>query len=171
MTSPDVYVSLGSNIDPAENLQAAVDALSAHCKVLAVSSVYQTPPYGNTDQPDFLDVVVKVHTNATPLDFKLNVLRQIEKQLGRIRTQQNKYGPLTLDMDILLWGDSVLDYGEKPWHIPNKGLLEFAADTLPLAEIAPDVVHPETGEMMQEIADRLDATGIVKTSVGITLAS
>lgn len=168
MTSPDVYVSLGSNIDAAKNLQAGVDLLREHCEILAISPVYQTPPYGKVDQADFLDVVVKLRTEKEPLDFKLNVLRQIEKQLGRVRTPENKYGPLTLDMDIMLWGDAVIDYGEKPWHIPNKGLLEFAADIVPLVDLAPDLLHPETGETVQEIAERLDQTGIIKTEITIT---
>ena len=167
MTSPDVYVSLGSNIAPEQNLQLAVNHLREHCNVLQISSVYQTPPYGKLDQPDFLDVVVKVHTTHTPSDFKVNVLRKIEAELGRVRTPETKYGPLPIDMDILLWGDGSFDYGEKPWHVPNKGLLEFAADTLPLAEIAPDVVHPETSETMTALAARLDASGITRTTVTI----
>jgi 2-amino-4-hydroxy-6-hydroxymethyldihydropteridine diphosphokinase len=115
-----------------------------------------------------LDVVVKLTTEKEPLDFKLNVLRQIEQKLGRVRTPETKYGPLTLDMDILLWGDAVIDYGEKLWHIPNKGLLEFAADILPVVDLAPDLLHPETGETMRKIAARLDQTGIIKTEITIT---
>ncbi len=167
MTSPDIYLSLGSNIEPAKNLQKAVDALRNYCEVIAISNVYQSPPYGDTNQPDFLDVVVKVQVERDPADFKVNVLRKIEKNLGRVRSPQNKYGPLTLDMDILLWGDQIFDYGEKPWHVPNKGLTEFAADTLPLVELAPNIKHPETGETMRDLVKRLDTTGIVKTDIVI----
>lgn len=159
---PIVYVSLGSNIEPEVNLQQAVDLLREHCTVLTISSVYQTPPYGDGNQPDFLDVVVKLTTDDTPENFKINVLRKIETDLGRVRTPENKYGPLTLDMDIMLWGDSAFDYGEKPWHVPNKGILVFAADALPLAEIAPEVIHPETKQTITEIAQKLDVTGITK---------
>lgn len=162
MTSPDVYLSLGSNIDPHKNLAEAVRLLRQNCDVIALSSAYQTPPYGDPNQPDFLDVVVVIHTDRTPLDFKLTVLRGIEQQLGRVRPSPNKYGPLTLDMDILLWGDAVLDYGDKPWHIPHTGLLENAADLIPVVELAPDLIHPETGERLASIAARLDKTGIVK---------
>ena len=163
-----VFVSLGSNIEPEKNLQLAVNKLREHCTIIAISSVYQTPPYGDTEQADFLDVVVKLTTDREPLDFKVNVLRQIEAELGRVRTPQNKYGPLTLDMDIMLWDDLVFDYGEKPWHVPNAGLIEYAADALPLAEIAPNMIHPETGQTMSEIIDSLDQSGIIKTSVKIT---
>ena len=167
-TEPIVFVSLGSNIEPGKNLQLAIDKLREHCTILAISSVYQTPPYGETNQPDFLDIVAKLTTAHEPADFKLNILRKIETELGRVRSPENKYGPLTLDMDIMLWGDSAFDYGEKPWHIPNKGILEYAADALPLAELAPDVLHPETGQTMIEIAETLDQTGITKTDITIT---
>lgn len=167
MLNPIVYVSLGSNIEPEVNLQKAVDLLRERCTILTISSVYQTPPYGDANQPDFLDVVVKLTTDNTPEHFKINVLRKIESKLGRIRTPENKYGPLTLDIDIMLWGDTAFDYGEKPWHVPNKGILKFAADALPLAEIAPDVIHPETQQTLTAIAQNLDATGITKIKLKI----
>jgi 2-amino-4-hydroxy-6-hydroxymethyldihydropteridine diphosphokinase len=164
MTSPDgppvVYVHIGSNIEPAINLQQAVDLLRERCTVLAISSIYQTPPYGDPNQPDFLDVVAALTTDLSPAVFKMDVLRDIETRLGRVRSAQNKYGPLTLDMDIMLWGNASFDYGDKPWHVPARGILQNAADALPLAELAPDLIHPETGETLRQIADRLDATGI-----------
>ncbi len=162
-----VYVSLGSNIEPESNLQRAVNLLRQHGDVRTISSVYRTPPYGNTDQPDFLDVVVEIHTVVAPREFKVNVLRAIEDQLGRTRDPAFKYGPLTLDMDIMLWGDSAFEFGEKPWRVPNAGILDYAADAVPLAEIAADVMHPETGERISQIAARLDPTGIHKTDVQI----
>ena len=71
---PFVYISVGSNIDPLENLQAAVDALREQCDVLMVSSVYQSPPFGYLDQPDFLDIAVKLQTPSLPAAFKLGRL-------------------------------------------------------------------------------------------------
>lgn len=172
MTSPDntrvrAYVSLGSNIDPVKNLQAAVNRLRDYGTVTAISSVYQTPPYGEMNQPDFLDVVVEIYTGMLPADFKVNVLRKIEDELGRTRDPALKYGPLTLDMDIMLWGDRAFAFGDKPWRVPNAGITQYAADAIPLAEIAPDVIHPETGETLAQIAARLDAVGIQRTEVEI----
>ncbi|MBC7870604.1 MAG: 2-amino-4-hydroxy-6-hydroxymethyldihydropteridine diphosphokinase [Chitinophagaceae bacterium] len=161
-TMPIVYVSLGSNIEPEVNLRAAVNALGQKTTLMALSSIYQTPPYGNLDQPDFLDIVVKLATPLFPASFKMEVLDVIEHELGRVRTPQNKYGPLTIDMDILLWGASAFTFGTKPWRVPSTGILKFAAVAIPLAEISPNLPHPETGETFAQIAARLDATGIKK---------
>lgn len=174
MTSSDArlviaYVSIGSNIEPEDNLQRAVDLLREACEVLAVSAVYQSPPFGFTEQPDFLDVTVKIRTPLTPLAFKTGVLDRIERACGRDRASQaNKYGPLALDMDILLWGDTAFEFGDKPWRVPNKGVTQFAAVAIPLAEIAPDVVHPIEGVTLAAIAARFaDADDVRRVTFAI----
>lgn len=154
MTSPDVFVSLGSNIDPERNLVHAVTLLRQKCDVLAVSSVYRTPPQGFTAQPDFLNLSVQVHTSLQPDTFKKDVLDWIERELGRIRDPNNKNAPRTIDLDISLWGDSVFEYGAKPWRVPDPDIVRFAHVAVPLAEIAPDVVHPTEGVTLAEIAAR-----------------
>lgn len=157
------YVSIGSNIDPETNLRKAAAMMRERCEVVALSSVYQSPPYGFLDQPDFLNVTAKIRNPLTPVQFKTQVLDEIEKACGRDRASQiNKDGPLALDMDILLWGDRAFEYGEKPWRVPNSGILKFAAVAIPLAEIAPDVVHPVEGVTMEAIAGRFDNAGEVK---------
>jgi 2-amino-4-hydroxy-6-hydroxymethyldihydropteridine diphosphokinase len=153
------YISIGSNIDPEANLRQAVALLRerAEVEVLALSAVYQSPAYGFADQPDFLDVVAKVQTMLTPEQFKHDVLDDIERHCGRDRASQiNKDGPLTMDMDILLWGDTAFEFGSKPWRVPNKGITKFAAVAIPLAELAPDVVHPVEGMTIQQIASRFE---------------
>jgi 2-amino-4-hydroxy-6-hydroxymethyldihydropteridine diphosphokinase len=156
MTTPEhiVYVSLGSNIEPEKNLAAAVRLLRECCTVLALSSVYRTPPQGYIEQAEFLNMVVKVTTSHTPLDFKTHVLAEIERLLKRARNPNNKNAPRTIDLDISLWDEAIIDYGDKPWHIPERDILRFAHVAVPLAEIAPDYVHPETGEKLAEIAAR-----------------
>jgi 2-amino-4-hydroxy-6-hydroxymethyldihydropteridine diphosphokinase len=159
MTFAKPYISIGSNIDPEANLRRAVDLLRTKCEILALSSVYQSPAYGFADQPDFMDVTAQIQTPLAPVEFKTQVLDVIEKLCGRDRASQtNKYGPLALDMDILLWGDTTFDYGTKPWRIPNNGILKFAAVAIPLAEIAPDVVHPVEKVTMREIVGRFEAS-------------
>lgn len=153
------YLSLGSNIAPQQHLTQAVSLLREHCDVLALSAVYQSPAFGFADQPDFLDIVAKVHTTHTPLQFKTQVLDAIERACGRDRANQiNPNGPLPLDIDILLWGDSALTFGEKPWRVPNKGITKFAAVAIPLAALAPDTLHPTEGVTLAEIAARFPAT-------------
>lgn len=175
MTSPDApviaYVSIGANMDAESNLRAAVSLLREHCEVLALSAVYQSPAYGFADQPDFLDIVAQVRTALTPLDFKQMVLDAIERARGRDRASQlSKDGPLPLDMDILLWGDSAFEFGDKPWRVPNKGILKFAAVALPLAELAPNVIHPDAGVTIREIAanfPQAERDSVVRTSLVI----
>lgn len=154
------YVSLGSNVDPEKNLEYGLQRLREASTVLAVSSLYRTPPFGYLDQPDFLNVTVKIETSRDPASFK-QLLYDIERGSGRVREKQlTKWGPLELDLDLLLWGETALEFGEKPWRVPNEGILQYAAVAVPLAEIAPDEKHPVTGETFAQIAARLGMKGI-----------
>ncbi len=158
MTMPEhtVYVSLGSNIEPEKNLTAAIRLLRESSTVLALSSAYRTPPQGFTEQADFLNMAVKLTTMLSPTDFKTRVLADIESQLKRVRDPNNKNAPRTIDLDISLWDDEIIDYGEKPWHIPERDILRFAHVAIPLAEIAPDYRHPEAAQTLAEIAARFN---------------
>jgi len=156
----EVYISLGSNIEPEKNLSQAVHLLRSKSNVLATSSVYRTAPEGYRDQPDFLNTAVKLTTSLTPESFKSDVLDWIERALGRIRDPNNKNAPRTIDLDISLWGDGVFEYGTKPWRVPEPDIIRFAHVVIPLAEIAPDLVHPTEGVTLNEIAGRFDKHGI-----------
>lgn len=159
---PRVFVSIGSNINPEFHLQRALDLLRQRCLIVQVSSVYRSPAFGFSDQPDFLDVIIEISTALTPEQFKA-VLFDIEKQLGRDRASQtNKHGPLTMDMDILLWGGHALSYGSKPWQVPDESIVKYAAVAVPLAEIAPEFIHPTEHVTLQSIADRLNSAEIQK---------
>lgn len=156
MISPDapVFVALGSNIEPERHLAQAVRRLAMHCELLGVSSVYRTPPQGFADQPDFLNLAVMLRTPLTPADFKRQVLDVIERELGRQRDPHNKNAPRTIDLDIALWGDGVFEYGDKPWRVPDPDILRFAHVALPLAELAPDFLHPVERVPLSAIAAR-----------------
>ncbi len=164
---PRVFVSVGSNISPDVNLKRAVSLLSHQCEIKQLSSVYRAPAFGFENQPDFLDVMVEIATSLQPEHFK-TVLNTIEKQLGRDRASQgSKYGPLTLDMDILLWGDNVLSYGKKPWRVPDESILKYAAIAIPLAEIAPEFIHPAEHVTLRSIAERFNRQSIQKTDLSL----
>lgn len=163
----DVYIMLGSNIAPYENMVRAIVYLRQYCDVVAVSSVYRTPPQEFADQADFLNVAVKLHTEFDAATFRTQVGGGLEQALGRVRDPNNRAGPRTIDLDVSLWGDQIFDYGPKPWHVPDKDILRFAYVAIPLAELAPDFVHPETGQTLRDIAAGLDATGIEKLSLDL----
>ena len=159
------YISLGSNIAPEQNLRAAVALLRGWTTVLAVSPVYRSPPQGYTQQPAFLNMAVKAHTLRSPLEFKRRVIDRIEKKLQRQRDSHNVNAPRTIDLDIALWNDEILEYGSKPWRIPDADIRRFAHVAVPLADLAPDYAHPQTGESLGEIAARLDASGMQKLEI------
>ena len=151
------FVSLGSNIKPKENVVAALNLLRRYTTVLDSSPIYRSPPQGFREQEPFLNMAVKVHTLRTPTQFKADVIDRIEAELNRVRDPQNKNGPRTIDLDISLWNDEVLEYGSKPWQIPDEDITRFAHVAIPLADLAPNYVHPTVGKPLREIAAAFDS--------------
>ena len=145
------YLSLGSNLgDRAAHLQTAISRLDALGKVIAVSSIYETEPVELTAQPWFLNCVVVLDTEKMPRQLLAGVL-DVEQQMGRRRVQ--KKGPRTIDIDILLFGNSVID--TKGLTIPHPALHERRFVLEPLAEVAPDIRHPALKRTMRELRDAL----------------
>lgn len=149
-----VYVSLGSNIEAEQNLAAAVKLLAATGGLRALSPVYETVPVGLRDQPNFLNAAALVETQLGAERFKVEILAGIERALGRVRTA-DKNAPRTIDADIALFDLDIFELGHR--HIPDPDLLKFPHVAVPLADLAPDLIHPETGETLAQIAERLSA--------------
>jgi len=135
------YLGLGSNLgDRQRNLSEALEALRERgIRVLATSPVYETEPWGVADQPRYLNAACAVGTCLPPIEL-LDALKRIEKQMGRVRSV--RYGPRPIDLDILLYGDLLLNTPRL--CIPHAGMLERASVLVPLADIAPDQRHPVT---------------------------
>jgi len=152
-----VFVALGSNIDPVTNLQAGVAMLRARdvVTVVAVSPVYETAPVGAVDQADFLNAAVLIETPLPPDALKSGVLQPIEQALGRARTE-DKNAARTIDLDIALFNHDVLDLAAR--HIPDPDILKYPHVAVPLADLAPYHIHPETGQALAEIARDLMAS-------------
>jgi dihydroneopterin aldolase / 2-amino-4-hydroxy-6-hydroxymethyldihydropteridine diphosphokinase len=153
-----VYISLGSNIEPERNLPEAVRRLARQCHLLAVSPVYETQPVGTTEQPNFLNAAVLIETDFTASDLKTRVLQGIEQELGRVRTA-DKSAPRTIDLDISLFNNEVLPFGQR--RIPDPEILRHAHVAMPLADLAPEYLHPETGRSLRDIANSLPEGGLV----------
>lgn len=156
------FLGLGGNIgDPAAAMAAALQALdgSADVVVRAVSSLYRTPPWGKTDQPDFLNAVAEIVTTLSPPDLLARCL-DVERSLKRVRRE--RWGPRVIDIDILCYGD--LAYSGEGLEIPHPRLAERAFVLVPLIEIAPDL---ETGgRTVRELLAGVDSAGIEKTPGG-----
>lgn len=151
------YLSLGSNIEPAVNLPAAVRLLAQLTRVMAVSSVWESAPVGLTDQANFLNAAVVIETNLTASALKHEVLESIERQLGRVR-QADKNAPRPIDLDIMLFNEDILQVGQR--HIPDPEIVERAFVAIPLAEVAPQYRHPEMDQTLAEIARRFETSGM-----------
>jgi 2-amino-4-hydroxy-6-hydroxymethyldihydropteridine diphosphokinase len=128
------FVGIGSNLgDSVAAIRASVDALGALGSVERVSSLYRTPPWGNTEQPDFVNAVAALRTELAPRAL-LAALKDVERQLGRDDAGE-RWGPRTIDLDILIYGDERVD--EPGLAIPHRHLSERAFALVPLAEIEP----------------------------------
>ena len=145
-----VYLSLGSNLGNREsNLRQALQMLAREVTLGQVSSMYETEPVGYTEQPDFLNMVCSGSTGLDPLEL-LAFAKEIEGQLGRIPSFPN--APRPIDIDIMLFNHQILEFGRR--RIPDPEVLERPFVAIPLAEIAPDYQHPETGQSLHDIAQR-----------------
>ena len=155
-TPATIYLALGSNLgDRSANLRSAIAALSPAVQVLQESPFYETEPWGLTDQPAFLNMVLKGETSLIPLEL-LRQLKNLETGLGR--QPGVRWGPRLIDMDILFYDNLVLNTPQLV--IPHPRLHERAFVLVPLADIAPDLLHPVLGKTIRQLLEQVDASDI-----------
>lgn len=154
----NIFLGLGSNLgDRQVNLQSALTALPPEVDLLAQSPIYQTAPWGYTQQADFLNQVVQAQTNLSPKEL-LAHLKNVETLVGR--TPSFQYGPRQIDIDILVYDDLCLESEELT--IPHPRLHERAFMLVPLADLAENFRHPRSGQPLSEMLAGLDHAGIHK---------
>lgn len=168
MGNSTVYIGLGSNqASPIEQLQRAITALKQSEEVTLVrcSAMYGSKPMGPQDQPDFVNAVAELSTELSPLAL-LKYLQSIEQIHGRQRNA-NRWGPRTLDLDILLFGDSSIELPDL--IVPHYGLSEREFVLYPLLEIAADLVMPD-GREIADLANNCNRRGLTKLDVVVDIS-
>lgn len=155
MSSGEIFIGLGANLGmPRKTFDASLVHLEATaCRVRKKSSLYRSQPYGFKDQPDFLNSVIEIETSLSPLDL-LEKLQDIEKILGKKIIREN--GPRLIDLDLLLYQDTILD--KESLKLPHPGITERDFVLLPLVEIAPDFLHPVNHHSMKTLLGNVDKT-------------
>ena len=160
--SNTVYLSLGGNLgDPAASMATALRLLDADddTRVMAVSSLYRTPPWGKLDQPDFLNAAAEISTALAPRAL-LDLCLEAERKLKRVR--EERWGPRLIDIDILVFGDRIIH--ETGLEVPHPRMLERAFVLAPLAEIAPELAVG--GRSVSERLSAVDTSGIERLASG-----
>lgn len=151
-----VYLALGTNMGEREyNLVQAIQELTPYVHLTQSSAVYETEPWGMTEQPPFLNMVVEGETILGPSDL-LSHLKAIEKSMGRV--QVGRYGPRIIDLDILFYDDLVLEDlqpDSAELEIPHPRLAERRFVLVPLVQIAPNLIHPSLGVTTTQLLSHL----------------
>lgn len=151
-----VYLGLGANLgDRQGNLLQSIQSIRAIASIQKTSSIYETKPVGYLEQPDFLNMACQISTELPPLDL-LHFLKQLERQMGRQTGFRN--APRPIDIDILLYGDLVIETPELT--LPHPRMSERAFVLIPLAEIAPQVVHPVLKLTLSKLLRRVGQSGV-----------
>lgn len=148
---PRAYIGLGANLGPREvTLLRAADLLAADAgiEMLEISQLRETDPVGDVEQPSFLNGAVAVETTLSPREL-LDVLRRVERELGRVRDGE-RWGPRTIDLDLLLYGDEIVD--EEGLRVPHPRLHERRFALEPLVDLEPELEIPGLGRVSDALA-------------------
>jgi 2-amino-4-hydroxy-6-hydroxymethyldihydropteridine diphosphokinase len=145
------FIGVGSNIAPEENIREGLRRLAQSTHLVSISTFYRQPAIGRPEEPDFYNGVVAIDTDLPAEKLKWEVLRPIEADLGRHRTL-DKYASRTIDLDLLLYDDLVLSSNEL--KLPDPDILKRAFVAIPLFEVAPALVLPDSGIPIRQIAER-----------------
>ncbi|GLP95631.1 2-amino-4-hydroxy-6-hydroxymethyldihydropteridine diphosphokinase [Paraferrimonas sedimenticola] len=155
------YIGMGANLaSPAEQLQRAFSALDSaeQCQLLKRSGLYASKPMGDVAQPDYVNAVAEISTELDPIDL-LDTLQQIELSQGR--TREIRWGPRTLDLDLLLYGDQNVEHPRLV--VPHYGLTERRFVVEPLLELNPELKLPN-GSLLRDYSERLSCPPLIRIS-------
>lgn len=154
----EVFISLGSNIgDRQYAMLRAITLMTPDIVPVSFSKIYETPPWGFEDQPPFLNQAIKTQTLLSPSEL-LEKLKRIEREIGR--KPNFRYGPRLIDLDILFYDDLI--YKSEKLIIPHPEINIRAFVLIPLMDIAPNLVHPESHQKISDLVSLLEPKGIIE---------
>ena len=170
----DVFIALGSNIAPETHLIEAVRRLGHDLEIVQVSSVWESAPLGDPDVPgrnvnqaNFCNAAIRVHTDLDVSSLKFDCLRRIEAELGRMRDPHNRYASRTIDLDVAFYNRDLFQL--PGCDIPDPEIVSRPFLAVPLAELAPEFVHPVVGRTLREISQQLGGTQTLRLRTDIIL--
>jgi len=167
MTMDKVFISIGSNLgDKIGSCKMALDEIGNFAEIVGTSSLYETEPVGNEDQPNFINSVAEIRTDLSPHEL-LGHLNSIEQKLGRVRDE--KWGPRTIDLDIIFYNDKEIKDDDLIIPHPRAHLRRFVLE--PICEIAPGFIHPELKISVSELLKNLeDSKEVIKREEPFTIS-
>ncbi len=147
-----VFIAVGSNLgEKIDSCKEAINQIAGLCEIVKISSLYETEPVGNENQPNFINCVAEINTDLSPHEL-LKRLNLIEEKLGRVRDE--KWGPRTIDLDIIFYNDLVMRDNNLIIPHPRAHLRRFVLE--PLCEIAPEFIHPEFNLSVSELLTKIE---------------
>lgn len=163
----DALLSIGSNIDPARNVGRVLDWLSHRLEVSAISPIYQSAAVGGAPgQPEFLNLAVRIATDLSPRALR-EVARRAEDVCARVRSA-DRYAPRTMDVDLVWHEMGAADFGA--WRLPDPQLASAPFVLVPSADVAPELIHPESGRTLKAMREDLAAASVdLLTQVALNL--
>ena len=157
----EIYLGLGGNLgDPPATFQKALKLIGEFAEVSKVSKLYKSNPYGFVDQPVFYNAAAQLSSNLSPLDL-LAQLQEVEKQLGKKVVREN--GPRVIDLDLLVYGEEVIDLPELT--LPHPGILNRDFVLKPLTDLNPMLTHPAwNGQSLQNAVNQLNECFLIEVA-------
>ena len=146
------FVSMGSNIEPEENTEKAIRLLGGEVRITGISTIYLTEAEGRPEQAKYYNCVVEIETDTSPGELKHGVLRRIENELGRTRSD-DAFAPRTIDLDLILYNDLVM--ATEDLTLPDPDIVRRPFLAIPLQELAPGLVLPGSGLRIDEVASAM----------------
>lgn len=140
---------MGSNVNPAENIAKAIELISNKLDIVRISKYYKSQPV-DARGGDFINVGILIHSDFNPQHLKYDILRLIEKELGRVR-DDDKNAPRSIDLDIVFFGGLICD--DEYLKVPDPDFMRYSHVALPIGELSDDFVHPVNNERIKKLAE------------------